>query len=207
MKTKLNVAGVKENIYGNGWWQGVPIIEVKFAGCSVGCEECDSKHLWKKEAGFRKDPYELFEQITQESALKRVLFTGGEPLEQPLDLLGMLYYKLHRAGYSIHTETSGLYMDQRKYIRFGWWTVSPKPKYDFRVDIPLCDELLVVEHPRVTVNVLNSLSNQYAKSVRRILQPANCDVVSLRRCIELLPQTDDLWMLRLQTSKMIGLDW
>ena len=80
------------SINGEGKRAGQLALFIRFAGCNLNCEYCDTK--WANEADVSYQEYTLDElyQLIKESKVHNVTLTGGEPLIQPhidklLDLL------------------------------------------------------------------------------------------------------------------------
>ena len=62
------------SLQGEGHWTGTPAIFIRFAGCNLRCDFCDTNH----ESGEEYDTEELIKELSQYPA-KRVILTGGEP--------------------------------------------------------------------------------------------------------------------------------
>ena len=104
MKNKFPVAEIFDSIEGEGKRTGYMAVFVRFAGCNIRCTYCDTAYALKES--------DAEEFLTKEELLgrirsypwKRITFTGGEPLLQPLqeicDILG-------EEGYEINIETNG----------------------------------------------------------------------------------------------------
>ena len=104
MKNKFPVAEIFDSIDGEGKRTGYMAVFVRFAGCNIRCTYCDTAYALKES--------DAEEFLTKEELLgrirsypwKRITFTGGEPLLQPLqeicDILG-------EEGYEINIETNG----------------------------------------------------------------------------------------------------
>lgn len=111
----VNISEIFSSIQGEGRFAGHPAIFIRFAGCSVGCGFCDTKHAQQCNPVYRQptenmrllEPqaqkekwYSLTiqevceyvsELIEQSSTNKRkrielIVITGGEPFEQPAAL-------------------------------------------------------------------------------------------------------------------------
>lgn len=115
------------SIQGEGYWSGTPMIFVRFFGCNLSCDWCDTP-----QNGFREmSKEEILAEIrginlAYGARINRVCFTGGEPLLQ-LDriLFDLIYYDC----YNIHIETNGTIVPDgwlHMMLNFGWVTVSPK---------------------------------------------------------------------------------
>lgn len=71
------------SINGEGRRAGQLAMFIRFAGCNLNCDYCDTK--WANEANVSYQEYtaeELYQMI-KKSAVKNVTLTGGEPLIQP----------------------------------------------------------------------------------------------------------------------------
>ncbi len=119
----LKISEIFFSIQGEGLRQGEPTIFVRFAGCNLKCNFCDTKFAWQ-----RGRPHSAAQVIAQVLRLYKrfpthwVCLTGGEPLLQDLrELVGLL----KREKFKIQVETNATYY---KPLRFDWVTISPKPK-------------------------------------------------------------------------------
>jgi 7-carboxy-7-deazaguanine synthase len=104
------------SIQGEGATAGLPAIFVRLQGCSVGCLWCDTKYSWDPAAGREVSLDGLLEEIASYPC-RRVVVTGGEPLESALFL--PLLVALADAGFRIEVETSG--------------TLAPPPEADAEI--------------------------------------------------------------------------
>lgn len=71
------------SINGEGRRAGQLALFIRFAGCNLNCEYCDTK--WANETDVSCQEYTIEElyQIIKESKVKNVTLTGGEPFIQP----------------------------------------------------------------------------------------------------------------------------
>jgi organic radical activating enzyme len=130
----VDVNEIFYSVQGEGAWIGTPMIFIRLAGCSMGCDFCDTKYSWAEGKKM------LIEAILQEIRIypcKRVCITGGEPLEQ--DLRGLTTV-LEAEGYAIHLETNGAHLFVGA---FDWITMSPK-KYFLSENVPFASEVKCV---------------------------------------------------------------
>jgi len=117
------VAEVFYSIQGEGATAGLPAVFVRLQGCSVGCAWCDTKYSWDPEAGSAVELDSLVEEVSAYPC-RRVVVTGGEPLESPLFL--PLLRALGGRGFSIEVETSGILAPPPSVDRAIQWNVSLK---------------------------------------------------------------------------------
>lgn len=102
-----NVGRVAETFYsiqGEGATAGAPAVFVRLQGCSVGCAWCDTRYSWDPAAGREVELPALLDEVAA-FPCRRVVITGGEPLESPL--FAPLVTALAGRGYAIEVETSG----------------------------------------------------------------------------------------------------
>ena len=121
MTTTGRIAECFYSIQGEGVTAGMPAVFVRLQGCSVGCRWCDTRYSWDPHGG---------REVTLESLLadasafpcRRVVVTGGEPLESPL--FSPLVAGLKAAGFTIEVETSGTRSPSA--VAVDQWNVSLK---------------------------------------------------------------------------------
>ena len=115
---RLPLVEVFYSLQGEGLRTGLATVFVRFAGCNLACDFCDTD--------FRvRETYTTDELVIEIRRLtldcRWVCFTGGEPTIQEL---GPLCERLHELGYSIQIETNGT-RPQPEW-RVDHITVSPK---------------------------------------------------------------------------------
>ncbi len=116
---------VKELFYsiqGEGHYCGIAAYFIRFEGCNIKCDWCDTKESWN----IKKQDFITIDKIIENVnnyKVKTVIITGGEPMMWNLH---PLIEKLKKKGYYIHIETSGSYPIKEKYV--DWITISPKKK-------------------------------------------------------------------------------
>ncbi len=109
---------------GEGPWAGVKQVFVRFAGCSLGCSYCDTpeareRTAWCRveEGALQRNFYELanplepaavFTEVRRvwDPSYHSVSLTGGEPLEQPDELLELMSL-LAEASIPLYLESNG----------------------------------------------------------------------------------------------------
>jgi 7-carboxy-7-deazaguanine synthase len=92
------------SIQGEGATAGLPAVFIRLQGCSVGCAWCDTRYSWDTGGGRQADVAALVEEAASHPC-RRVVVTGGEPLESPL--FDQLLSELVAGQFTIEVETSG----------------------------------------------------------------------------------------------------
>lgn len=93
--------GIFHTIQGEGSLMGVPMVFVRLAGCSVGCENCDTNYSVSRRV--------TADDVVREVAAIRgksewVWITGGEPTDH--DVCPIIY-RLQSAGLQVALATAG----------------------------------------------------------------------------------------------------
>lgn len=130
----LRISEIFYSIQGEGIYQGIPMVFVRFAGCNLltkggegGCVWCDTKYARDSSEGTEMSVEEVVKAV-QKFALHYkdwVCITGGEPMFQ-LDALHELVKKLKRYGYRIEVETNG------SIEKPFWWTLVDSWVFDIK---------------------------------------------------------------------------
>ena len=97
----FSINSVFTTIQGEGALAGLPMVFVRFAGCSVGCSFCDTDYT--KKMTIHID--ELDAMVRRQRRSGWVWLTGGEPADQPW--LGSFTARLRDRGYKVAVATSG----------------------------------------------------------------------------------------------------
>ena len=127
------------SLQGEGYNTGTAAVFVRFSGCNLQCNFCDTQH----NEGTVMTEREIVNEIMQYPLAPLVVLTGGEPsLFIDHDFVAMLK---HLTGKRIAIETNGTNMLPDN---LDWVTLSPKGAYPGGEAFPLvidnCDELKVV---------------------------------------------------------------
>jgi len=103
MKITGRISEVFESVQGEGLYLGEKQIFVRFFGCNLSCQFCDTK----LSGFFEYEPQELFEEIVlYNHNFHSISFTGGEPLLQN-NFLKKVLALTKRNGYRNYLETNG----------------------------------------------------------------------------------------------------
>ena len=92
------------SLSGESSWQGLVTTFIRFAGCDVECDWCDTRYA-AKEMDATSVELEQLVSICRANAVPRVILTGGEPLLQ--QDLPALCEALLDEGLQVQVETSG----------------------------------------------------------------------------------------------------
>lgn len=198
VKMKLSDPAVFWTIQGEGHLTGQGMVFVRFAGCSVGCANCDTDYSAK----FRFSTDELVGRILSEFPARIqgrnrwVWITGGEPTDRDLR---PFVSSLSDAGLSVALATSGI-----RPVRYpvDWLSVSPHSvelSQTFGNEIKLVPGLngLDAEH---FIEKNESNMNFWLK----FFQPLDGDDDSMRECVRLWKKFPD-WGITIQTHKVLEL--
>ena len=166
------------SLQGEGYHTGTPAIFVRFSGCNLKCDFCDTQH----EEGTMMTDEEIITEVKKYPAVTVVL-TGGEPSlwidDQLIDLL-------HQAGKYVTIETLPASID--------WVTCSPKQGAKLAID--RMDEVKVVYEGQ-DISIFELLPAEHF-----FLQPCSCNNTALTvDCVMRHPK----WRLSLQTHKLIDI--
>lgn len=192
------------SLQGEGFFTGTPATFVRFAGCNMKCDFCDTDHT-----PFTEMTEDEITSIVAEKPSRHVVLTGGEPT---LQLTATLLRKLHELGKYIQIETNGtINPDSEVLSMIDWVTCSPKS--DRRPAIARIDELkLVFSADNIASDAPDHLYyNEAFSSAKCIkcLQP--CDTKdaqqnrrNLEGAIDFVKAHPD-WRLSLQTHKQLNI--
>lgn len=146
---KFPIVEIFTSIQGEGVNLGKPANFIRFAGCNLNCEWCDTE--WKKP----KEKLTIQEIIDRlDPCVDLVVLTGGEPMMQK-ELI-WLVAELSSHGYSIAIETNGTYPTKMiKKLANVHVACSPKPQNKWLIH-PECefDELKYVVDGDITAECI-----------------------------------------------------
>ena len=164
------------SLQGEGYHTGTPAIFVRFSGCNLKCDFCDTQH----EEGKMMTDDEIIAEVKKYPAVTVVL-TGGDEL---ID-------RLHQAGKYVTIETNGT---RPLPATIDWVTCSPKQGVKLAID--RMDEVKVVYEGQ-DISIFELLPAEHF-----FLQPCSCNnTASTVDCVMRHPK----WRLSLQTHKLIDI--
>lgn len=169
------------SLQGEGYHTGTPAIFVRFSGCNLRCDFCDTSH----EEGILMTDEEIIRKVCDYPS-QVVILTGGEP---SLWIDETLISLLHAAGKYICIETNGTRALPES---IDWITCSPKE--GFPIVLQRIDEVKVV-YTGQDVSQYTSIPARY-----HFLQPCSCR--NTKEVVEYILHHPE-WRLSLQTHKLI----
>lgn len=119
------------SVQGEGVNAGRPAVFLRLALCNLACTWCDTKYTWDWQ---QYDPGEQTMEMSPGDIERQILgydcrylvVTGGEPLVQQRQLIGLLQ-SLRNKGFSIEVETNGTIVPDPELVDLiDHWSVSPK---------------------------------------------------------------------------------
>jgi len=132
MNKKLYVNQIFESVQGEGYYTGRLAIFIRFAGCNLRCDFCDTKFARERTDGTPLTTHQIMAAIKgRKYQSKFVVLTGGEPMLQDFLMLVELTHKLRRAGYYVAIESNGTLAVDRNTLGLDWITISPKSEEPF----------------------------------------------------------------------------
>jgi 7-carboxy-7-deazaguanine synthase len=119
------------SIQGEGIYAGRPAVFLRLALCNLACVWCDTRYTWDWGHHDREKEMVVLSPADAEQAIGRfgcrsLVVTGGEPMLQQTELVGLLE-RLKSVGFWIEVETNGTILpDERLPGVIDHWSVSPK---------------------------------------------------------------------------------
>lgn len=203
---KYKVNEIFYSIQGEGAKTGQAAIFVRFSGCNLKCRFCDTDHR-KYRLFSEAELINKIKKISDQTGCTFIVFTGGEPLCQPVDRVA---YKLRKdgtfcPGFVVALETNGTY--PIRYGTFDWVTVSPKREYDWTVPrepdchgIVVANEFKFVIDERFKEEVLDEFFAEH-EGFLVYLQPMSQNAKCTAKAIEMVKRRPNTCRLSLQTQK------
>lgn len=112
---KYKIVEIFESINGEGKKAGQLALFIRFQGCNLNCDYCDTKWANKQDVEYISMSTEEIINRILISGIKNITITGGEPLIQPY--IKELLEELSKLDIEIEIETNGS-IDIRPFIEF-----------------------------------------------------------------------------------------
>jgi len=190
---RLAKQGVFWTIQGEGYYAGEPMIFIRLAGCSVGCPTCDTNYSFDRELSEEEIVENCVSLREKNRRAAYVWVTGGEPTDQPLELLSKLLWS---ARFRPCIATSGF-----KKVEGQWWWISVSPHSSGFIQRSGAELKLV---PGLNGLCLEDVDLSDTSFAYRYVQPMAGSRESLDQCLEWLkhhagwtmsPQYHKQWVL------------
>lgn len=208
----LRVNEIFCSIQGEGYHTGMPATFVRFSGCNLDCDFCDTDHSYSMD----KTVDEIMEMVPKD--ICAVVLTGGEPLIQDV---GALAKALKDRHHHIHLETNGSQdykVEQFKFAYGAWITVSPKYQ-----QMPSLETLAYASEIKWVVQDVEDIvragnwyellwkkftegtfREKYIRMPWFYLQPASLDKEATKLCVDACITFPRRYRLSAQVHRLIG---
>jgi organic radical activating enzyme len=131
---KMLIKGIEIKFQTEGFWQGMPAVQVDCFGCSVACKNCHEH----EEKAYQSLPvnkiFDLVELGLRNFQFPFVVIGGGEPTDQSEEVMELIeIIKTKDKGVEVQVETSAAGKMADKFASVSgflaniWLTVSPVP--------------------------------------------------------------------------------
>ncbi|MBS72528.1 MAG: 7-carboxy-7-deazaguanine synthase [Thermoplasmata archaeon] len=198
LNNKFPVVEIFHSVQGEGYHVGTPSIFIRFGGCNLACEWCDTEFDKWENLKLRQ-----IIDVLQQWNCNRIVLTGGEPALQDL---ATIYNILHPMGYNIAIETNGTIEIPEGVV--DWICVSPKNQIYPTVKIrqKSGDELKVV-YCGQDLGMYDELKSGFD---HHFLQPCYIENETVEvngsnfKAVESVVKANPGWRLSLQTHKWMG---
>ena len=193
---RLPVVEIFYSLQGEGGRTGQATVFVRFAGCNLACEFCDTDFRVKETF----TPEELADEVARVGGDCRwVCFTGGEPTIHDLQPICDL---LHARGYSLQMETNGT--RPRPAWGVDHMTVSPKQPQGGRLhpwyEANAREFKYVVDED---ADLARALAGARKHGRTTFVQPNALNPAAVALCVEAVRAYPTLLRLSLQTHKFL----
>jgi organic radical activating enzyme len=169
------------SLQGEGYFSGTAAVFIRFSGCNLQCNFCDTEH----ESGMEMSKEDILSQI-ENYPTKHIVFTGGEP-SLFMDAAFIQFFR--NAGYFIQVETNGTNFLPPN---VDWITCSPK------------ENLLLSEANELKVVYTGQDLHPYIhfKATCKYLQP--CSMQNTNEVIDYIKLHPE-WRLSVQLHKLLNI--
>ncbi len=182
------------SIQGEGKHTGMPAVFLRLAGCSMGCNFCDTKYAFSD--GEEMNSLQILVALAQ-FPCKTVVITGGEPTEQDLPAL---INALKSAGHIVHIETNGA--KDCDVSKADFVCVSPK-KYVAKEMLAKADIIKLVITQQTDLKDLQKYYLYENEKTQIYLQPESNKQENIDLCVKLIKQHPSA-RLSVQLHKLIN---
>lgn len=194
---KYAISEIFRSIQGEGYHAGRPAVFVRFSGCNLKCDFCDTDHTQKEELTFQ----ELQERLDSLLRCGDILvLTGGEPTLQNLSPI-ISFCSVTQVCIETNGTRERTLCDLRAKHANAWITVSPKYKH-VRYDSFLhAHEVKVVYDERLDFDkIWRSMDSSLCHAHKGYIQPCSENIQPALDFVLKHPW----WRLSLQLQKIIN---
>lgn len=185
------------SLQGEGANVGCAAYFIRLAGCNIRCDFCDVKQSWDIKNAALISVKDLCE-IVEESGIRTVVITGGEPM---LYDLTYLCSELKAKGVRLFLETTGTMALSGEW---DWICLSPKKGYAVREEyFRKADELKVVVGKGADFLYAEALSEKISHIAALMLQVEWDRRENLYPLLIAYIQKNNKWKLSVQTHKYL----
>ena len=188
------VSEIFYSVQGEGRHTGMPAVFLRLAGCSMGCDFCDTKYAFAP--GTQLNSLQILVELAKYPC-KTVVVTGGEPTEQ--DLPGLIAV-LKSAGHTVHIETNGAHDCDVSNADFI--CVSPKKTVSENM-LKKADVIKLVIGPNTPLQDVEKYYNYENDKTTLYLQPLDNLQENIDLCVKLVKQHPSA-RLSVQLHKLIN---
>jgi len=194
------------SIQGEGANAGKSALFVRFSGCNLKCDFCDTEHHIAKLELSASDLVDLMVKECGQREPYMVVFTGGEPAQQlTRDIIHRVKHALPRVCVAVETNGTLPLFDNitsamtAELNGVDWVTISPKPNNP--VIWTSCSEVKVICDTLLNpLKFVNEESHHFLEAFHYYMQPCSEDFPPAIRFVKENPR----WTLSVQTQKVIG---
>lgn len=198
-EVKYPVMALYETIQGEGVHQGKAALFMRLAGCDVACPWCDTKDSWNLDSAPERSIEDLLAECLQ-SAIRKIVITGGEPLMHDLNPLTKA---LHDHGFLVHLESSGAYPLSGEW---DWICCSPKKfKPALSKIVLLADELKIVVANKSDLKWATTWAGKTKPQCKHVLQPEWNRREKMMPLIMEFVKSNPKWQISVQMHKYLNL--
>ncbi|MBR3565612.1 MAG: radical SAM protein [Paludibacteraceae bacterium] len=199
MQKQYPINDIFYSLQGEGYHTGLPSAFIRFSGCNLKCQFCDTDHNLKQ----MLTAQEIINQVRQYDCEWLVL-TGGEP---SLWIDEELLAELHKY-FKIAIETNGT---RQLSEQIDWITVSPKQHLfpQAKVVVRHCNELKMIWQEGIEPNEIMQTYYKDIQCDHLLLQP--CDTGNKEKNAQLIKETINYclqhkhWRMSVQLHKILNI--
>jgi len=192
MKYPITKKGIFWSIQGEGAMAGTPMAFVRLAGCSIGCDWCDTDYSMDRKLTER-EIVAAVDRLPPIGESNWVWITGGEPTDY---FLVPLVETLRQRHYRVAIATAGHSLRE---CSADWWSVSPHDTEWVHVagaELKLIDGLGGM--------ALDDYNVGDCEFDHCFVQPLWGDPESTKRCVAFVKKHPD-WRISLQMHKYLDM--